>query len=165
MRNHVNLSDHLIASQIIDLRGKKVLLDSHLATIYDLETRALNQAVKRNKQRFPEDFMFRLSEEEWEQVQKERFETQRGGRRYRPYAFTERGVMMLSSVLKDPKTAMANIEIMRVYDDIKKANDPLADERFAEVFESIKELIKERETDAPRRMFGFRSSKTIKITV
>lgn len=165
MRNHVDLSNHLIASQIFEVRGKKIMLDTHLACIYEVETRALNQAVKRNKTRFPEDFMFQLSEEEWDNIKSELFAPQRGGRRYRPYAFTERGVMMISSVLKDPKTALANIEIMHVYDSLKDNNDLLSDKRFAAVFEAIKELIKEKEANPLKRRIGFRSSKTIKITV
>ena len=94
-----------IVQSIVYLRGHKVLLDAELATLYGVETRVLVQAVKRNLERFPEDFMFQLSTEELE-VLRSQFvisNAGRGGRRYAPYAFTEQGVAMLSSVVNSPR--------------------------------------------------------------
>ncbi|MET0988696.1 MAG: ORF6N domain-containing protein [Steroidobacteraceae bacterium] len=98
-------------------RGHKVLLDADLATLYGVATKVLLQAVKRNLTRFPEDFMLRLTTEEWAALRSQ-FVTSnegRGGRRYVPYAFTEQGVAMLSSILKSPRAIAANIEIMRAF--------------------------------------------------
>jgi hypothetical protein len=92
----------LIESRIWLVRGHKVLLDSDLAMLYHVETKALNRAVKRNRERFPEDFMFQLSARETEELLRCQFDTskaRRGGRRYRPYVFTEQGIAMLSGVL------------------------------------------------------------------
>src|SRR5438270_11850698 len=105
-----------IEQAIVLIRGQKVLLDRDLAKLYGVTTFNLNKAVKRNIDRFPEDFMFRLTKDEAEAL---RFQfgmskpTGRGGRRYPPYAFTEQGVAMLSSVLRSPRAVRLNIEIMR----------------------------------------------------
>ena len=124
-----------ITQRILLLRGERVLLDFDLAALYDVETRVLNQAVKRNAQRFPSDFMFRLSEQEMEMVSQfvtpsaqrpQKKETSNSsqsvmssrkhrGKRYRPYAFTEQGVAMLSSVLKSERAVKVKIAIMRAF--------------------------------------------------
>jgi len=105
-----------ITQRILLLREQKVLLDADLATLYGVETKALNQAVKRNLERFPEDFMFQLT---WEEASNSRsqFVTLKPGAnvKYRPYAFTEQGVAMLSSVLKSPQAIAVNVEIMRAF--------------------------------------------------
>jgi hypothetical protein len=106
-----------ITRTITVVRGHKVLLDAQLASLYGVATRILVQAVKRNKQRFPEDFMLRLTAEEWTSLRSQ-FVTsnaERGGRRYLPYAFTEQGVAMLSSVLRSPQAIAVNIQIMRAF--------------------------------------------------
>ena len=94
-----------ITNRIYTLRGVHVMLDEDLAKLYEVETRALNQAVKRNKDRFPDEFMFQLTEEEYENLRSQIVTSSWGGRRYLPYAFTEQGVAMLSAVLKS-KTAV-----------------------------------------------------------
>ena len=109
-----------ITHRILLLHGQKVLLDADLAALYGVETKALLQAVKRNLERFPEDFMFQLDAGEWsalrsQSVTSNERPTGRGGRRYAPYAFTEQGVAMLSSVLGSPQAVQVNIAIMRAF--------------------------------------------------
>ena len=103
-----------IKDLIYEIRGQKVMLDSDLAGLYEIETKALNRAVKRNIERFPDFFMFQLKEEEFNSLRCQ-FGTSnesKGGRRYLPYVFTEHGVLMLSSVLNSKKAISINIEIM-----------------------------------------------------
>jgi phage regulator Rha-like protein len=107
----------LIERRIYVIRGQQVMLDAHLADLYRVPTKALNQAVRRNLNRFPEDFMFQLTEEEAESLRSQ-FVTSnvgRGGRRYLPYAFTEHGVAMLSSVLNGKRAVQMNILIIRAF--------------------------------------------------
>jgi hypothetical protein len=107
-----------ITRSIVLLRGQKVLLDHELAVLYGVTTKALVQAVKRNLQRFPLDFMLQLTQEEWDPLRSQSVTSKnsgRGGRRYLPYAFTEQGVAMLSSVLHSDRAAAVNIEIMRAF--------------------------------------------------
>ncbi|MFW6009057.1 MAG: ORF6N domain-containing protein, partial [archaeon] len=105
-----------IKSQIETIRGVQVIIDNDLAKMYEVETKVLNQAVKRNIERFPSDFMFQLSEEEVINL-KSQFVTSKehGGRRTLPYAFTEQGVATLSGVLKSKKAIEINIQIMRAF--------------------------------------------------
>ena len=111
-----------IQNLIYTIRGQKVMLDSDLAMMYGVETYNLNKAVKRNIQRFPEDFMFQLTKEEYDFLifQIGISKTGRGGRRYMPYVFTEQGIAMLSSVLHSEKAIAANIQIMRTFVKIKQ---------------------------------------------
>src|SRR5579875_3568233 len=107
-----------IESRIWLIRGHKVLLDADLAALYQVETKALNRAAKRNAERFPEDFMFQLSAGETAELLRCQIGTSnegRGGRRYRPYVFTEQGVAMLSGVLTSPRAIEVNIAIMRTF--------------------------------------------------
>ena len=108
----------LVKNLIYDIRGQKVMLDFELAELYEVETKNLNRAVKRNKERFPEDFVFQLTSEEWEAF-KVRCQIgtspKGGGRQYLPYAFTEQGVAMLSGVLKSRRAVEVNIQIMRTF--------------------------------------------------
>lgn len=106
-----------IESRIFLSRSHKVMLDADLATLYGVQTKVLVQAVKRNLDRFPDDFMFQLDADEWESVRSQfvTSKTTRGGRRYAPYAFTEQGVAMLSSVLGSAQAIAVNIEIMRAF--------------------------------------------------
>ena len=106
-----------IQNRILSLRSQRVMLDAELAALYGVETKVLVQSIKRNIERFPVDFMFQLSAQEWESLRSQ-FVTSnvgRGGRRYAPYAFTEQGVAMLSSVLNSPRAIAINIEIMRAF--------------------------------------------------
>ena len=99
------------------VRGERVMLDADLARIYDVSTKVLVQAVKRNLLRFPHDFMFHLTSEETDALRSQVVTSNvgRGGRRYAPYAFTEQGVAMLSSVLRSPRAIAANVAIMRAF--------------------------------------------------
>lgn len=116
----VELPDTSIAARIHEVRGVKVMLDDDLAALYDVTTKRLNQAVKRNPERFPEDFMFRLTAREMgglrsQFVTSNPFSERRGGRRYQPFAFTEHGILMLSSVLNSERAVKVNIHIMRTF--------------------------------------------------
>jgi len=104
-----------IASRIYQIRGEKVMLDSDLAELYGVETRTLVQAVKRNSDRFPDDFMFQVSREEFQNLRSRFVISSWGGRRYPPYAFTELGVAMLSSVLRSKAAIQVNVAIMRTF--------------------------------------------------
>ena len=150
------------------IRGEKVILDTDLATLYGVETRVLVQAVKRNLERFPPDFMFQLSSEEFT-VLRSQTVTSRGwgGRRYPPYAFTEQGVAMLASVLRSPRAIGVNIEIVRAFVRMRRLLASHAklekkllemeekyDGQFAVVFEALKQLMAPPEPQ--RRKIGFR---------
>lgn len=104
-----------IETQILIIRGQKVMLSVHLAELYEVEPRVLIQAVKRNIERFPEDFMFQLSVEEFANLRSQIVISSWGGARTPPYAFTEQGVSMLSSVLRSTRAIQVNIEIMRAF--------------------------------------------------
>lgn len=107
-----------VRNMIYDIRGQKVMLDFELAELYEVETKKLNQAVKRNIERFPSDFRFQLTEQEWEdfKVRSQIVTSPKGGgRQYLPYAFTEQGVAMLSGVLKSKRAIEVNINIMRTF--------------------------------------------------
>src|SRR6266849_9024945 len=104
-----------IASRIYQIRDEEVMLDSDLAELYGVETRTLIQAVKRNSDRFPDDFMFQLSREEFQNLRSQIVISSWGGRRYPPYAFTELGVAMLSSVLRSKAAIQVNVAIMRTF--------------------------------------------------
>src|SRR6185436_11323203 len=107
----------LVERRIYLIRGQKVMLDADLAELYQVETRALVQAVKRNRDRFPPDFIFQLTKEEAHFLRSQTVTSNvgRGGRRYLPYAFTEHGVAMLSSVLNSPRAVQMNIVIIRAF--------------------------------------------------
>ncbi len=145
-----------IAKKIYVIRGQKVMLDSDLAELYDVETKALNQAVKRNSGRFPEDFMFQLVPEEIENLRSQivTSSSRYGGRRYLPYAFTEQGIAMLSSVLKSERAVEVNIAIMRTFVKMRElmashaelarkieAMEKKYDEQFQDVFKVIKKML------------------------
>ena len=112
-----------VRNLIYDIRGQKFMLDFELAELYEVETRYLNQAVKRNIERFPSDFMFRLTSEEWEDFKVTSqivISPLGGGRQYIPYAFTEQGVAMLSGVLRSQKAIEVNINIMRTFVNLRQ---------------------------------------------
>jgi hypothetical protein len=153
-----------IENAIHQVRGLRVMLDESLAELYDVETGALVRAVKRNPERFPEDFMFQLTEEEFQTLRCQTgISIGRGGRRYRPYAFTEQGVAMLSSVLRSSRAIEVNIEIMRAFVRLRHllaSNAELArkldelekktDERFKRVFDAIRQLMTPPHSDKNR---------------
>ena len=115
--SNIDLIPERIEKAIYLIRGEKVMLDRDLADLYQVQTKALNQAVRRNLDRFPADFMFQLSEKEVSELNRSQFVTgseKHRDPRFRPYAFTEQGVAMLSSVLRSKRAITVNIEIMRV---------------------------------------------------
>lgn len=160
MTENKNL-DSLVEENIILIRGERVLLDEYLAQLYGVETRVLIQAVKRNIDRFPSDFMIQLSDDENKFLRSQIvISKSSGGRRYLPYAFTEQGVAMLSSVLRSKKAIQVNIEIMRAFvklrqilsvnDELKARVDELEeryDENFRLVFEAIRRLMAAPESE------------------
>jgi hypothetical protein len=157
-----------IEKAILLLHGQKVMLDADLAELYGVETKVLVQAVKRNLERFPEDFMFQLSQEEFAILRSQIVTSSDwGGRRYRPYAFTEQGVAMLSSVLRSRRAIHVNIEIMRAFIHLRQmlashvelarkldALEKKYDAQFKQVFEAIRQLMTPPEPK--RRPIGFR---------
>jgi hypothetical protein len=110
----------LIQNKIYEIRGQKVIFDFDLADMYGVTTKALKQAVKRNAGRFPPDFMFELDTSEFENLRSQFVTSKRGGTRYMPFAFTEQGIAMLSSVLNSDKAIEVNIAIMRTFVSIRK---------------------------------------------
>ncbi len=108
----MNKPDILIKKKIHTIRGVQVMIDSDLAELYNVEVKALNQAVKRNKERFPEHFMFQINKGEVEILRSQNVTSSHGGRRYNPYVFTEQGVAMLSAVLKSKTAIGVSIEII-----------------------------------------------------
>jgi len=162
------ISIEKIQEFILLIRGRKVILGFHLAEMYGVETGALIRAVKRNRERFPEDFMLQLSGEEWKNLKCQIGISSWGGiRRALPYAFTEEGVAMLSSVLNSHRAVRVNIEIMRAFvrlrgmmvshSDLARKIDALEkkyDRQFAVVFEAIRRLMEPPDSGSKRRL-GF----------
>ncbi len=107
--------DEIVMNKIFLLRGKKVMIDEDLAELYGVPTKRLNEQVKRNSNRFPGDFMFQLKDDEYFNLRSQNATSSWGGRRVLPYAFTEHGVLMLSSVLNSDRAIKVNIQIMRIY--------------------------------------------------
>ncbi len=157
----------VIEKKILFINGQKVLLDSDLAALYGVTTKRLNEQVRRNLKRFPADFMYQLSQEEFESL-RSHFATSSswGGRRTRPYVFTEQGIAMLSSVLNSNRAIDVNIQIMRIFVKLREmmsSHKDLArklselekkyDGQFQIVFEAIKQLIEVEEK--PKKKIGF----------
>lgn len=159
----------MIERRIFLVRGHKVMLDSDLAELYEVPTKRLNEAVRRNRDRFPEDFMLELTAEEAESLRSQ-FATSnvgRGGRRYAPYVFTEQGVAMLSSVLRSERAVQVNIAIMRAFVRLRELLSTHADlarkledlerkydRQFKAVFDAIRELMRPEPLPEKRRI-GF----------
>jgi len=159
----------LIQSKIYEIRGIKVMLDFDLAALYEVETKSLNLAVKRNTLRFPSDFMFQLTLEEWNQLRFQFETSKRGGRRYLPYAFTEQGLAMLSGILNSEKAINVNIAIMRAFVMIRQYALTYKDlterlkeieGKFSDVYNAINYLLskdKANEDYRTRKRIGFNS--------
>ncbi|BAR52396.1 kila-n, DNA-binding domain [Tannerella forsythia KS16] len=161
----------LIQNKIFEIRGQRVMLDYNLAELYEVETRALKQAVKRNIKRFPPDFMFELTKSEWQELiticdnlpQNLKFSPAL------PFAFTEQGVAMLSSVLRSPKAIEVNISIMRAfvvlrqyalgYAELNRKLEEFMIEtnmQFSDIYQALTELASQKEQEnKPRRRIGF----------
>ncbi len=155
-----------ITEKIYLLRGIKVMLDRDLAELYGVETKVLKQAVRRNIKRFPADFMFELTQEEFKGLRPQIVTSRWGGTRYLPMAFTEQGVAMLSSVLNSDRAIQVNIQIMRAFTQLRRMLSTHADlkrkiesmekkydEQFQIVFEAIKQLLEEDEK--PKQKIGY----------
>ena len=129
----------VIHNKIYEIRGQKIMLDFDIAELYEVETKVLNQAVKRNKDRFPKDFMFRLSKEEWELLRSQIVTLEKDGRgkypKYLPFAFAEHGVTMLASVLRSETAIKMNIAIVRAFNAL-----PQFTVNYKELAEEIKKL-------------------------
>jgi len=157
-----------IHQRILIVRGFRVMLDADLAELYDIPTKVFNQAIQRNMDRFPEDFMFQLTETEFAGLRSQLVTSKkgRGGRRYLPYVFTEQGVAMLSGVLNSHRAVQANIAIMRAFVRMRETMashrelserlnslEKAYDERFRKVFDVIRALMDPPKTQ--RRRIGF----------
>ena len=158
----------IIESKIIFIRNIKVMLDKDLAFLYDVETKILKRAVNRNIERFPEDFMFKLSKKEYDELLRCQFGTLKRGQhsKYLPYAFTENGVAMLSSVLNSEQAIKVNIQIMRTFTKIREmilnhkdltnkidSLEKKYDNQFKVVFDAIRKLI--TPSTKPKKRIGF----------
>ena len=164
----IHISEEAILARIHIVRGQQVILDAELAALYGVETKVLNQAVTRNMDRFPEDFMFRLTKEEWESLRSQIVTSNgRGGRRYAPRVFTEPGVAMLSGVLNSPTAIQANIQIIRAFINLRhilvnyqelwkkmEAIESKYDKQFGQVFNLLKQLLIQEEN--LQRKIGFK---------
>lgn len=160
------IPQEIIQSKIIVLRGKKVMLDRDLAMLYGVETKVFNQAVKRNIQRFPKDFMFQITNQEFRGLMSQIVTSNRGGTRKMPYAFTEHGILMLSSVLNSDRAIQVNIQIMRTFTKMREMlsgyeelKDNIADlekkydKQFKIVFDALHQLL--MPPDEPKKKIGF----------
>jgi ORF6N domain len=161
-----------IEQRIFVVRGRQVMLDEDLADLYGVPTKRLVEQVKRNVDRFPEDFMFQLSKEEAAALRSQiaTSNTGRGGRRYAPYVFTEQGVAMLSSVLRSKRAIAVNIEIMRAFVELRRVASSYAliekrleqiergmgehDDQLAQIFNALRQLM--APPPHPKRPIGFR---------
>ncbi len=112
---HIDPADDLVATKIFLIQGKRAMLDEDLALLYGVPTKRLNEAVKRNSKRYPNDFMFQLTHQEWRHLKSKIATSRWGGRRTMPYAFTEHGILMLSGVLASDRAIEVNIRIMRIF--------------------------------------------------
>lgn len=161
-----------IEKSIYLIQGQRVMLDADLAALYEVETRALVQAVRRNPARFPDDFMFQLTPDEFDHLRSQTVISSWGGRRYPPYAFTEQGVAMLSSVLRSERAVQVNIEIMRAFVRLRQmlaSHEELAaklaalekryDGQFQVVFDAIRRLMAPPPARAREIGFGSREEK------
>ncbi|SEI84059.1 ORF6N domain-containing protein [Dyadobacter koreensis] len=159
-----------IQDKVFTLRGQKVMLDFDLAEMYEVETRSLKQAVRRNIDRFPEDFMFELTKTELENLRSQNVISSWGGLRFLPFAFTEQGVAMLSSVLKSQKALQVNITIMRAFvmirqyysdsTELKQRIQSLENEmqvKFKDIYEALNFLL--NPPNPERKAIGFKNSR------
>ena len=177
MTDQLKLSEEIVISKIYIIRGERVMTDSDLAELYGVKTSRLNEQVKRNVDRFPEDFMFQLTETEFSNLKSQIAISKWGGRRTLPFVFTEHGVLMLSSVLNSDLAIKVNIQIMRVYSKIRNMlithNDLLLkfeqletrlsnhDDQFLLIFEYLKQFEAAKQQlleQANRKKIGFRKS-------
>jgi len=178
MTTNIAIPEELIINQIYVIRGHKVMLDRDLATLYGVETKRLKEAVKRNIERFPEDFMFELTKVEFE-IWRSQFATSKSsdkkGLRYAPFVFTEQGVAMLSSILNSTKAIQVNIQIIRTFTRLRQALSDNTDLRLTIedlkkktdnntksielVFQYLDELLEKKENPQVRNPIGYKIPK------
>ncbi|MBC8146530.1 MAG: ORF6N domain-containing protein [Bacteroidetes bacterium] len=179
VNDKVMLPDEVIMNKIYLIREQKVMIDADLAELYGVETKRLNEQVKRNIERFPEDFMFQISEIEFKNLRSQFATSSWGGRRNMPYVFTEHGVLMLSSVLNSDKAISVNIQIMRIFTKVRqlltdnfsvkleieeiKKKLKNQDKNIELVFSYLDELIEKQENPKPRKQIGYKISKNDKL--
>ena len=161
-----------IQHKIFEIRGQKVMLDFDLAHLYEIETKVLKQSIRRNLNRFPSDFMFELTPDEFTSLRSQIVTSSWGGTRYLPFAFTEHGVTMLASILNSDKAININIQIVRAFIALrnwalnyKELADKIAqlendnDKKFADIYEALNYLISEKEIETnqnERKKIGFK---------
>ncbi|MDR9374501.1 MAG: ORF6N domain-containing protein [Schleiferiaceae bacterium] len=169
-KEEIGIPEETLMQKIYLVNGIKVMLDSDLAKLYQVETKRLNEQVKRNHGRFPEDFMFQLTSEQWESLKSQNATSSWGGRRTLPNVFTEQGVSMLSSVLNSEVAIKVNIQIIRVFTKMREMllthKDLLLemeeirkkvsgqDEKIELIFSYLRQFIKEQEE--PRKRIGYK---------
>lgn len=167
------ITDELVLNKIYFIREQKVMLDEDLAVLYGISTKRLNEQVSRNIGRFPEDFMFKLTDEEYETLRSQFATSKKGGRRYLPNVFTEHGVLMLSSVLNSQQAIEVNIQIMRIFAHLRQTllnNTELRleiekikikidnqDKNMETVFRYLDGLIEKNTESKPRKRIGYKS--------
>jgi hypothetical protein len=168
----VLMAEQKILNKIYAIRGEKVMLDQDLAEMYGVETKVFNQSVKRNLERFPKDFMFRLTDKEWQNLRSQIVTSSWGGTRYKPNAFTEQGVAMLSSILNSKTAIEVNIRIIRVFTRLREyalthkeillqlsklEKDVKGNSKDIEnIFMVLKELLEKESKPVPRNKIGFK---------
>ncbi|MGQ7946720.1 ORF6N domain-containing protein [Flavobacterium sp. WC2509] len=173
MNNEITIPDDIISSKIYLIRDQKVMFDKDLAELYAVETKQLKRQVRRNMERFPEDFMFELNQQEFDNLRSQFGTSNWGGTRYLPMAFTEQGVAMLSSVLNSATAIKVNIQIIRVFTRIREMlTDSLSMKLEIEeikkklsnhsknielVFNYLDELIDKKENNEPRKKIGYKN--------
>ena len=173
MSNEILIPDDIISSKIYLIRNQKVMLDKDLSELYVVETKQLKRQVRRNLERFPEDFMFELSQQEFDNLRSQFGTSSWGGSRYMPMAFTEQGVAMLSSVLNSPTAIKVNIQIIRVFTkmremltdtlslklEIEEIKKKLSNhtQNIELVFNYLDELIDKKENTEPRNKIGYKN--------
>lgn len=158
----------VIQSKIYNIRGYKVMLDFDLAELYQVETKFLKRAVKRNIERFPEDFMLTLTEKEFANLRCQIGTSSWGGSRYEPFAFTQEGIAMLSGILRSEIAIQVNIAIMRAfvamrqmivgYEELLKRIEELeesTDAQFSELYKALTQLLSQQVNDTGRRPIGY----------
>jgi phage regulator Rha-like protein len=170
MRNSVSIPNEIILNKIYFIRGQKVMLDKDLAKLYNVENKRLKEQVRRNINRFPKTFMFELTKEEYESLRSQ-FATLKRGRhsKYPPFAFTEHGILMLSSVLNSEKAIKMSVQIIETFVQLRKIAlnyDEIMDkikqlesqnnEQFSEIYQVLQNLLSKPEEEKPRTKIGYK---------
>ena len=163
----------IIQNKIYEIRGMRVMLDFDLSELYEIETKVLKQSVRRNLNRFPKDFMFELTLDEWSNLRSQFVTSSWGGTRYLPFAFTEQGVAMLASVLNSPKAIEINIQIVRAFVVLRQYALGFAElnakmesfmietnMQFNDIYQALTEMASQKELDnKPRNTVGYKLKK------